>query len=271
MNLAYRSPAVDRAMEILALLETSRDGLEINEISTMCGVPRSTVYRILNSLQAFTMVSRNRRTGRYTLGFRLLALAQRVRHGLSREDLVEVARPHLEMLSNRTGQASKLSVVDGGKAFSIDSVAGTSEVAMAPIVGRHFPLHAGAASKVLFANLDPQEREEMLSLPLKAVTRNTIVDRAALEEELDRIVAQRWAVDHGEHNQNTCAVAAPVKSGDGSVLAAVSIVYFSGLHSEHENEYRAAVVDAAAAISRDLSQFDSPEAAAATPSTKRDA
>lgn len=255
MTSSHRSPAVDRAAEILTLLEGSRDGLDINEISDQCGVPRSTVYRILNSLQAHSIVTRNNRTGRYTLGPRLVRLAAQVRSGLGRHELLAIARRHLELLAARTGQASKLSVFDSDLVLSLDTVAGRGEVAVTPHVGSHFPLHAGAASKVLFAALDPDRRAALLAKPLEAFTKATVTDRDKLERELGRVSAQGWALDRGEHNPNIHAVAAPVRNSDGEVVAAISLLYLGLLHPSEGTRFREATIQAADAISGELAEL----------------
>jgi DNA-binding IclR family transcriptional regulator len=214
-------------------------------------VPRSTVYRILNSLESHAVVQRER-DGRYLLGARLLGLAARVRRGLCDEDLVALARPHLRRMSARTKEASKLSVLNAGAALCIEALPGSSAYSLAPLVGRHYPLHAGAASKVLFAAMDQPGRAAVLQRGLQSFTPRTLTDPDKLEAELGRVRRNGWAEDRGEFSISVRALAAPVRDDSGAVVAAVSIAYLAELHEPRGDDFRQAVIETAGAISGEL-------------------
>src|SRR5262245_33109981 len=93
----HRIPVIDRMMDVLALLERRNDGASIRELVDRLDLPRTTVYRILNTLQLHDMVRRSA-GGDYRLGPRLLALAARA-VDLGGVDLPALARLHLERLS----------------------------------------------------------------------------------------------------------------------------------------------------------------------------
>jgi DNA-binding IclR family transcriptional regulator len=247
----HRVPAIDRMVEILSLLERHEDGLSIQEFVAACGVPRSTVYRILNSLESHAVVRREVK-GRYVLGTRLLGLATRVRRGPGGQDLVALARPHLRRMSARTQEVSKLSVLNAGRALCVEAVPGSSMFTLAPQVGRHYPLHAGAASKVLFAAMDQPDRAAVLARGLQAYTPRTLTDPAKLEAELGRVRRHGWAEDRGEFSISVRALAAPVRDESGAVVAAVSIAYLAELHEPQGDEFRQAAIETATAISAEL-------------------
>jgi DNA-binding IclR family transcriptional regulator len=244
----HRVPAIDRMVEILGLLERHEDGLSIQEFVAASGVPRSSVYRILNSLESHAVVRRAAK-GRYVLGTRLLGLAMRVRRGPGNEDLAALARPHLRRMSARTQEVSKLSVLNAGAALCIEAVPGSSAYSLAPLVGRHYPLHAGAASKVLFAALDQPSRAEVLERGLLAFTSRTLTDAHKLEAELERVRRNGWAEDRGEFSISVRALAAPVRDDAGAVVAAVSIAYLAELHERQGEGFLQAVIETADAIS----------------------
>ncbi len=247
----HRVPAIDRMVEILGLLERHEDGLSIPEFVAASGVPRSTVYRILNSLESHAVVRRETR-GRYVLGTRLLGLAMRVRRGPGNEDLAALARPHLRRLSARTHEVSKLSVPNAGGALCIEAVPGSSMFSLAPLVGRHYPLHAGAASKVLFAAMDPPSRAAVLERGLQVFTPRTMTNVAKLEAELGRVRRNGWAEDRGEFSISVRALAAPVRDDSGAVVAAVSLAYLAELHERQGEGFLQAVIETAAAISAEI-------------------
>ena len=211
-------------------------------------VPRSTVYRILNTLHAHNMVQR-RLDGTYVLGPRLLSLASKVRSEAT-FDLVALAQPIMKRLADATGEANKISVLDNQAVVVVASFAGQGQYTLNPAVGQSFPLHAGAASKVLLAHMEPAALEKFLTSPLTKYTPRTIVDPARLSSELTRIRKQGWASDRGEHGGSVGAVAAPVTTPSGQVIAALSIPYLAAdKGNEERDRLRDMVIEAAAEIS----------------------
>ncbi|MBL3684158.1 helix-turn-helix domain-containing protein [Sinorhizobium meliloti] len=70
-------PVIDRMMDVLCEIERKDRGLSISELTEALKLPRTTIYRILNSLQQHDIVYRDD-TGSYHLGRRLLSLAAHV-------------------------------------------------------------------------------------------------------------------------------------------------------------------------------------------------
>lgn len=241
-------PVIERMMEILSLLETGPAGETIRGLSERLSTPRSTVYRILNTLHAHNVVQR-RLDGTYVLGPRLLSLASRVQSETP-FDLPAIAQPVMKDLAELTGEGNKLSVLDDHSAVVVASVAGHGEYALNPAIGRAFPLHAGAASKVLLAHMDPAEIERILTAPLDRFTPRTITDAAKLSADLNRIRKQGWASDRGEHGSSIWAFAAPIVTPSGRVIAALSIPFLApDRESDDHDRLRDRVVKAAAEIS----------------------
>ncbi|WP_187772322.1 IclR family transcriptional regulator [Agrobacterium sp. B1(2019)] len=241
-------PVLERMMEILSSLELQPAGETIRGLSEQLSMPRSTVYRILNTLHAHNVVQR-RLDGTYVLGPRLLSLASKVRSEAT-FDLVAVAQPTMKKLAEATGEANKLSVLDNQAVVVVASFAGQGQYALNPAVGQAFPLHAGAASKMLLAHMDPDAVNRVLAAPLAKYTPRTITDAAKLLSELNRIRKQGWASDRGEHGGSVWAVAAPVTAPSGRVIAALSIPYLAAdKENEERDRLRDMVIDSAADIS----------------------
>lgn len=232
MGTEHKIPAVDRAMAIMDALGRHAEGLTLVDLARECDLSRSTVYRIVNSLQAANLIRRARQPGHFALGSGLLGLASNVRRRFHELDLVPISHPHLEELTRITGEASKLSVLDGQAVVCIDAVAGTNDYSVSPIVGQSFPIHAGAASKVLLAGMSPEARAVALAEPLDRFSENTITDCRQIDAELSLINESGWAQDRGEHSPTVRALAAPVHDGTGQVVAAVSLVYLAEKHDQ---------------------------------------
>ena len=239
--LKHRIPVIDRMMDVLGQIERHDDGVTIRELVSQLKLPRTTIYRILNSLQSHSVVRRDE-DGAYHLGRRLLALAAHVAASASRTDILTAATPVLEALSSELGEGSKLSVIDDEGVLVLAAAQGRRPYALSVAPGQRMPLHAGAASKVLLAYQDEEAIDRFLSRPLVGYTPRTITDPRRLRSELTRIRRLGWSQDKGESGPSILAFAAPVFYADGSLAAAVSVPFLLGTEASRMEEIRLATI-----------------------------
>ncbi len=244
-------PVIDRMMEILRAIESRQAGMNIRDLTVELGMPRTTVYRIVNSLQMHEMLRRDE-AGIYHLGRRLLSLASHVASRASELDLVAICQPHLERLASELGEGVKLSVIDDEGILVLAAAQGRREYALTVAPGQRMPIHAGAASKLLLAYLDQDSLEYWLSKPLIAYTNKTITDPKRLRTELGRIRRLGWARDKGENAPSIHAYAVPVQTKSGRMVAALSVPFLQGTEASRMEEIRLAAFDTAEAINRDM-------------------
>jgi DNA-binding IclR family transcriptional regulator len=244
-------PVIDRMMDLLGALERHAGGRTIRELTEVLGVPRTTVYRILNTLQAHEVVQRGE-DGAYHLGARLLSLATHVSTRLGEANLAAVAQPHLDRLAAELGEGVKLSVLDRDEALVLAAAQGRREYALTVAAGQRMPLHAGAAGKIILAHLPAEVAEGWLAAPLPAYTSQTITDPDALRAELESIRRQGWSQDRGEAGPSIHAFAAPVLGPEGSLAAALSVPFLAGANEVRMEEIKAAAIRTARAIGEAL-------------------
>ena len=259
MSQEHRIPAVDRAVAVLDALAGHREGLAFAELARQCGLSRTTGYRLLGAMAEAGLVRRGR-SGCYLLGPRLLGLAAAALAGMGVGDLVAVARPHLERLSAVTGEASKLSILDQGQAMCVEAVAGAKPYALSPMSAQWFPLHAGAASKVLLAAMPVAARAAIVNGPLERFSERTLCDADDLGRELEAVTGQGWAEDRGEHSPSVCALAAAVRGAGGAVVATVSMAYVAERHEAMKRLHLDDLRRCCAAIGADLAAAPMPRA-----------
>lgn len=245
----HRIPVIDRMMDVLAQLERREGGVTIRDLVVALRLPRTTIYRILNTLQLHDMVRRDD-NGTYQLGSRLLGLASHVSSGASNIDLAALASPYLERLSTALGEGSKLTVIDSDSTLVIAAAQGRREYALSVSAGQRLPSHAGAAGKLLLAYLDEATLEAQLARPLTAFTARTLTDPRRLRSELTRTRRLGWSQDKGEGLASVLAFAAPVFDSRGQMVAALSVPFLSGTDASRMEEIRLAVIDMAATISK---------------------
>src|SRR5690606_17590682 len=185
-------PVIDRMMEVLTELEHQQAGLSIRELTEALKLPRTTIYRILNTLQHHDIVRRDD-TGSYHLGSRLLSLASHVSAGAASFDLAALCQPFLEKLAAELGEGIKLSVIDSECILVLSAARGRGAYALTVAPGLRVPLYAGVASQLLLAYLAAQEIDFWLSRPLVSFTPRTVTDPRRLRRELARIKRLGWA------------------------------------------------------------------------------
>lgn len=236
----HRIPVIDKMMELLEVLERRPSGPTIRELVSTSGQPRTTVYRILNTLQRHGVVRRSD-AGAYTLGPRLLSLSSRV---VDEADyyLAAIAQPYLEKLSHDTGESSKVSVLSNFKTLVLVSAQGKREYALIVKPGQALPLHAGAGSKILLANAPDAEREAVLRGTLEAFTARTFSDPKRLRAELAKINRQGWAADKGEFSPNVNAFGAPVRDSAGRCVGALSVPFLAGANPDRLEHIRRSAI-----------------------------
>jgi DNA-binding IclR family transcriptional regulator len=213
------SQSVGRALRLL--IELGHGARSLDDLAETLGVHKSTVLRLLRTLEADRFVRRDEHH-RFSLGSRLFELGSTA---LEQHTLREVALPELTRLGRETGgQAVHLAVLEGSSPVYIAKVESTSSVRMYSRVGLPAALHATAVGKVLASGLSEPRLDAVLAeTEFPAFTDRTITDSAAYRAELEQVRRRGWSEDAGEHEAFINCVGAPVRDPGGRVVAAVSI------------------------------------------------
>jgi DNA-binding IclR family transcriptional regulator len=249
-TIIRENPVRSLAKAVL-LLEALADEREATprRLSELLHEPRTTVYRLLTGLQALDMVEAGSRAGTYRLGWRLLRLGSAV---IERLDERQSALPVMERIHERTGETVFLCVRRGDDAVCIERLDGLRVQSLALRLGGSLPLHLGAGPRVLLAWEPREEWEAYLERrePLEAMTEKTPVTREALFEELERSLAEGYAVSDEDVTPGIASLGAPVFDYTGRIRAAVSI---GGLRPLLLEEMRGEAVELLVTGAREIS------------------
>lgn len=238
-----------RVNAILTLLEAGEQ-LSARQISAGSGEPVSTVYRLLSDLAGVGLVARGTSRGRFRLGTYPLIVGSVYEDRL---DLGEVARPELAALQRRTSATVLLFVLRDMHAVCVERLPGRFVRSAVPRLGGALPLHLGAASRALMANLDDVEQATVLqALKAETETNPAIPSTAELLRRIDQDRDRAYAVVFDDLTPGTAGVAAPVFNHRGELEASVAVSALSeDVHAELAT-ISVAVVAAANRISEDL-------------------
>jgi DNA-binding IclR family transcriptional regulator len=212
--------SVERALAVLKLFGESEPELGVSELARRLSLHKSTVSRLLSTLEAGGFVQQDKRNGRYRLGLQLATLAGLA---LTQYELRDVARPFLSELAGESGETTTLSVLDGTDAVNIDQVLAPQPVKHLGWIGRRLPLFCTAAGKPLLASFSAPGLERYLERPLSRFTARTVTNASMVRREMERVRAQGFALAQEEYEAELCAVGAPVRDHRGDVVASITV------------------------------------------------
>jgi DNA-binding IclR family transcriptional regulator len=210
--------SIERAFAVLRSLAGGPAG--VTELSERVELPKSTVSRLLSTLEELGAVEQIEAGGHYRLGSAMLDLAAAAQPGRS---LIAAARPQLTELARSTGEAVGLSVADGHEMLYLDQINPDTELQVRDWTGTRIPMHAVPSGQVLLAEAPTTFVETYLQAPMASFTPNTIVDADRLRARLTDVRRQgfAWAVD--EFSVGLSSVAAPVRDAQGRAVASVHV------------------------------------------------
>jgi len=217
----YRVQVLDRMLNILDVLAQSDSDLGPSELGEKLSLHRSTTHRLLKVLERHQLIRKSPVEGKYGLGIKLFELGNRV---VSQFDLGTRSQPFLRRLVDATGETAHVCVLNDAEMVSVANVEGPWTVRTPSTVGRRTPLHCTSVGKVLLAHLPKSEQSRLLDrLTLTRRTRRTIVTRAALEAELERVRRRGFGMDNEEIEDGLRCIGTPVFNHLGYVTAAISV------------------------------------------------
>ena len=220
-NDRYTVPGLERGLRILAEFSRREPTLTAPELARRLGVPRSTVFRLLVTLENMGFVQRTEDGRAHRLGLAVLRLGFEYLGSL---DIIELGRPLLERLRDDTGYAANLVVRDGREIVYLHRSASRSPFATAVAVGTRLPAHATVLGHVLLGDLSLGALKSLYpERRLESRSASTPADSAALFDLVQQIRARGWVMAEGFFEAHICTVAAPVRDQDGRIVAAVAV------------------------------------------------
>ena len=215
--------SIVKAARILDLLK-GRGSLSFVEILKLHPLPKSTLSKILHTLEVEELVRRDPVSGRYQLGVKLIEWGSGARGQL---EIRKIALPLMQELHETLNCTIHLTVASHGDVLPIESYESGTTIWQHHIfhggVGIAAPMHATAAGKAILAFMPEDDLERTVrEKGLKKFTDNTITDLATLRAALAEIRERGYAVSNAEHAELVRSVAAPIRDHDGKVFASLA-------------------------------------------------
>ncbi|MFI6284730.1 IclR family transcriptional regulator C-terminal domain-containing protein [Streptomyces sp. NPDC051018] len=212
-----------RGLTVITAFGEGRAELNLTAVAGATGLARATARRALITLEHLGYAESRGREFRLTPAVLGLGCPP-----LSRLTLSEIASPHLAALTERVRDSASLAVLDG------DAIQYTARVATTRImnvdirIGTRFPAYAASMGRVLLAGLPAAERARLLARSeRRALTPRTVTSVPELEQIVDRVAREGYALVDEELEEGLRSLAVPVRDLGGRTVASVNV----GMHS----------------------------------------
>jgi IclR family KDG regulon transcriptional repressor len=213
--------AVDRALDILLCFDGNDAALSMTQIAERVEIHKSTVHRLLATLEAKHFLQRDAATGLYRLGFQLVELASLVLRDM---DLPRFAGPHLQRLAAESGETVDLATLDGEHVVYLRVIESPHRLKIAAAVGQRLPAYCTATGKAFLAFLPDDRVDAILAAGQPRYTDRTLVSRSDLQRDLAATRERGFAISEQEFESDINAIAAPICDAAGLPVGAIAIV-----------------------------------------------
>jgi DNA-binding IclR family transcriptional regulator len=215
-------PGLERGLDVLRMFTRDRPQIGRPEMAQELGIPRSTVHRIVQTLEALGFLRRADASSSYALGPAVLTIGFEYLGSL---DIVQISNPVLARLCAETGCSTHLVVRNNTDVVYLSRHASRSAMTSNTSVGTSLPAHATVTGRVLLAALGSSGLKALYgNKPLKAFTAHTPVSLAELEKLFAVDRKRGYAVGTSYYGRGITSVAAPLCDASGAVVAAINAV-----------------------------------------------
>jgi DNA-binding IclR family transcriptional regulator len=213
----YQVRALERGLAILSAFDGVFPSLTPAELSRKTGLPKPTVFRLLQVLSEAGFVEKSPEDEAcYRVGARALGLGGAY---LSALRIPVLAQPLLDRLQTQTGETAMFSALRRDQVLLLAVSLCRRDIALNAMVGTRYDPHCTALGKVLLGGLAKNTLGQLIErIEVPALTPRTITSKVALSKEIERAVARGWALEDEEREPGVIAIAAPVY-GENYVMA----------------------------------------------------
>ena len=238
--------SVERALSLLECFSHSSRRLTLNDLMEASALPKTTVVRLITSLENKKFLEKDPSGTGYRLGKVLFRLGHVVEADM---DLIAVAQPTMRECAQRTLESVEVNVVIDDSRVCITKIDSVRTLRHVIPVGKRLPLYRGGSGKLLLAHM-PREQQERILIEHESELGTSV---AKVLAELDEIKRRGYVVSIGNRLAGAIAISAPIRDAAGEVVAGFAISGAAARYDDAEvNKVLAEVLAGAREISQDL-------------------
>jgi DNA-binding IclR family transcriptional regulator len=238
-----------RVADVLLAFQGATGPLGVSEIARACGLSKTVVHRILQTLVTARLLVYVTEGRRYDLGPAALALG---RQAMQANDLRSAAMPVISHLAAVTGETTTLTERVGHARQYIGQIESANPIRITIQIGESVPLWSGASGVSILAFMSEVDIDYVLSGERVAFTGDTVTDAGVLRARLAEIRERGWAHTAGERVRYSSSVAAPIFDVDGAPVGSLSVAYLVDRMGGDHHDLAELVTSAAAEATRRL-------------------
>uniref|UniRef100_UPI000E2FB4FC IclR family transcriptional regulator n=1 Tax=Cupriavidus taiwanensis TaxID=164546 RepID=UPI000E2FB4FC len=206
------TPAL-RLFGLLEVIAEKDQSFNLQALVEETGLPKPTLHRMLQQLEAAGLIQRNGDGRQYGTGLRLRRLAENLLLNSTSHGARHMV---LRRLVEEVGESCNLTAFSGGEVLYLDRVETAAPLRFYLHPGSRVPAHCSATGKLFLAQLAPAQRQRLLAnVELERYTQNTLTDHAQLESELERVKRDGYAMDDEEFLPGLVCIGVLVPAADG--------------------------------------------------------
>jgi IclR family transcriptional regulator, KDG regulon repressor len=212
--------AVERALDVLKCFSRQTPELSMTQISERIGVHKSTVHRLLATLERNRFVERDPVTSVYRPGISFMQIASLA---LEQNDLRQLAAPVMRQLKETYQENIHLAVLDRSDVVYVHILESSQRIKLAAAIGQRLPAFATASGQAMLAFLPEADVRHLLGETLPRFTAHTPISPETFIAALAGVRAAGFSISEREYEDEINAVAAPVFGRDGQPLASLAV------------------------------------------------
>ena len=202
-----------RLFALLEIIASKDQRYTLPALVEETGLPKPTVHRMLQQLEAAGLLRREGDSRQYGTGTRLRRLAENLLLNDSHHGARHAVLRHLV---EEIGESCNLTALSGSEVVYLDRVETAAPLRFYLQPGSRVPVHCSASGKVFLAQMTPAQRRRLLSnAPLEAYTPKTLTSLEQFEREIQQVRKDGFAFDNEEFLPGLLCIAALVPSADG--------------------------------------------------------
>lgn len=244
--------SINRALQILKCFNWNEREFTLTEIANKLDLPKSTVTRLLATIESEGFISKNIKTNHYKLGNTIYYLGLIAKESM---DLRQISNQIMEEICRTTKETVNLYLLENLEKVCFNQIESPLAIKRYVRIGERSPIWYGATGKVILAYLDEKVWYEMAK-HLKSYTEKTIVDPHEFIEELEKIRNRGYAVSVGEKESDVGCVAAPIFDDSCNVIGCTSISGPTYRFPEDTDYFVSLIIDGARKISNKLGYYE---------------
>ena len=215
----YVVKVLEKAMKILDVYSRHEHAFTLDDLTKRTGFSKSTVFRILRTMEKNGYIRYDREDGLYRLGLRFLELGGVV---YSSTSVRRLASPFLDAVARTLKATILVGVIINDEFSYIDKREGDSILRIPAYLGAKTPPAESFLGLTLLAFMEDHERRRLLALDSSdASSGRTLTPSRGIYQRLEEARQKGYFLDRGEFFEGVIQIGTPIRGAAGTVVAAL--------------------------------------------------